>query len=466
MARTVTGTAIKRIMSRGLTGWEAGRLILQDSVDLSCGIPLTLTDTDMAAIRSAPLQGKDVRDFNKTMALARAFEKGVMVCEMAWKDACLDLSFLVTLLRDAAQRNTVELFTSFRPHVVSRKQYDDIVAAQREKKMAFEYSLGWVVEERFYTLTPPEAREEIEDLGIDIESTEEFVAAVPEKYSDCCTQALEEIRSLQRSGKLKATCCDKDAKKVRPLLTKWKKGTLPKADVIRLVDMLYATGQQLYACEALPEWKTHMDEYQQHMHDDDDERFRHVYAVLEGSPGLWLDEKGYYKGPSPPSEWVTRSTERALGLRAMDDGEDVRSAQEVGDMLRSVLNRIEFNIRLFLAVKTILEVALEAAEVDIHGDVALTAQGSERLKPYIGEYQDRLDRMRNRPAARQMGKTRLEQALKTLPAIDLEKLTTTSESRKVLESDILSDIEGDAWFKTKLGSLEYADKFSFEGWPN
>ena len=57
---------------------------------------------------------------------------------------------LARLLRDADKRRTVELFESFGPHVVTRKQYDDIVAAQRAKKLELEYNLAWVIQDRFY----------------------------------------------------------------------------------------------------------------------------------------------------------------------------------------------------------------------------------------------------------------------------------------------------------------------------
>ena len=33
MTRTVTATAVKRIITKGLTGWEAGKLVLQDLID-------------------------------------------------------------------------------------------------------------------------------------------------------------------------------------------------------------------------------------------------------------------------------------------------------------------------------------------------------------------------------------------------------------------------------------------------
>jgi hypothetical protein len=58
--------------------------------------------------------------------------------------------------------------------VVTRKQYEDIVAAHREKKLEFAYSLGYVIEKRSYVIAPPEAKKEIDEAGVDIESVADF----------------------------------------------------------------------------------------------------------------------------------------------------------------------------------------------------------------------------------------------------------------------------------------------------
>ena len=111
------------------------------------------------------------------------------------------------------------------------------------------------MEERFYFLAPSEARNEIDELCVDIESAESFVSVVPDKYSTFCEQAIEEIRTLYIEGKLKAVYQDEDENKVKPLLAKWSKDELSIEETLKLVDKLFVTGQQLYECEKLPEWK-------------------------------------------------------------------------------------------------------------------------------------------------------------------------------------------------------------------
>ena len=54
MTRTVTTKAVKRIITKGLTGWEAGKLNLQDLIDSYHRRDSVLTEADIAAIRNMP----------------------------------------------------------------------------------------------------------------------------------------------------------------------------------------------------------------------------------------------------------------------------------------------------------------------------------------------------------------------------------------------------------------------------
>ncbi len=291
MTRTVTTAAVKRIMTKGLTGWQAGKLMLQDMVDSCLGRESVLAEADMATIRQARMEGADVRDYNMFMALCRGFYRGHILAEWACKDACLQIGFLDHALQDAEKRRTVELFESCGPCVVTRRQYEEIVAAQREGKLAFEYGLGHVIEERFYAIAPPEARMAIDESGVDIESVADFVAAMPETHWDLCKRAIDQIHRLHISGKLPVVYDEEDAKEIKPLLRRWKKGGLSAEQAAKLVDRLYVSGQSLHNCQELPEWKLFIDRYQPHWLAEDDESSGHVYAVLDDCPAVWLDKK-------------------------------------------------------------------------------------------------------------------------------------------------------------------------------
>ncbi|MFC1792532.1 hypothetical protein ACFL3Q_02980 [Planctomycetota bacterium] len=461
MTRTVTTKAVKRIITKGLTGWEAGKLILQDFIYEYHGSDSVLTEADSVAIRNAPMESGDIRDYNTFMALCRGFYKGCMMGEWNCTDACLRITYFDRYLQNVNKRRTVELFESFGPHVVTRKQYEDVVAAQREKKLEFEYGLGYVIEERFYVIAPREAKEEIDELCPDIESIKDFVSAVPEKYKDFCKQAIEEIRCLYTNSKLPAICHKKDMKKAEPLLPKWKSDQLSVQDTMKLVDMLYVTGQQLYECDKLPEWKDYMDKYDQYLFGDEDKRFQHVYAVLEDCPKIWIDKQGYYKDRTKSSEWITRSTELYLGLINHDD-KAKKSIQSVGTGLRDRLDAAEQNIRIFLAIKAILDTAVGAVELDVPGDGGMLADANTRLSATIDLYNIRLEELQEKRSSWESSETRLEKALKMLPAINTEKLKPSPNSLKQLKNDILKDAKGEEWLRTKVLSLECGDGFNLK----
>lgn len=458
MSKTVTQTAIKRILTKGLTGWEAGKLLLQDLIDGYMGRESVLTEADIAAIRQAPMKGPDIRDYNMFVTLGRGFHTGFMVAEWACKDACLQIGFLDRALHDADKRRTVELFESFGPRVVTRKQYEDIVAAQREQKLAFEYGLGYVIEQRFYAIAPPEARTAIDEAGVDIESVEEFVSAVPEQYAAFCKRAIDEIHRLHASSKLPAVYHEEDAKEVKPLLRRWKKSGLSSEEAVKLIDRLYVTGRTLYDCAELPEWKGFVDQYQRHWLDDD-ERFRHAYAVLEDCPEPWIDEADCYKGLHRPSEWITRSMELLLGL-IDHHNEACKSVEQVGAELRDRLDTAEQNVRLFLVVKAVLDAAAKA--VDLPGEGGVLAGAHARLEANITLYNIHLEDLHEEQRSWQSSETRLEKALTMLPAIDPEKLKPSLDSLKQLKSKVLDDARGEEWLPAKVRSLECGDGFALK----
>jgi hypothetical protein len=458
---TVTTAAVKRVLTKGLTGWQAGKLVLQDMIDSFLRRESVLTEADMAAIQQIPMEGADVRDYNMFMALCRGFHRGCILAELACKDACLQIDLLDHAFQDADKRRTVELFESFGPHVVTRKQYEEIVAAQREKKLEFEYSLSYVIERRFYAVAPPEAEQQISEAGADIESLADFVAAMPETYADVGKQVIDQIHRLHTSGKLPAIYHEEDAKQVEPLLAQWRENGLASKEAIKLIDLLYVTGQTLYDCAELAEWKASIDQYQRHWCADEDERFEHAYAVIEDCPAVWLDKKGRYKEPSKPSEWITHSTEFFLGL-IDHHGKPGKSIEQVGDELRARLDAAEQNIRTFLAVKAVLDTAADAVEMDVPTDAGVLAGANTRLDAFIQLFNLRLEELKEERKSCPSGETRLEKALKTLPAIEVDKLKPNPDSLAQLKSKILHDARGEDWLRMKAESLVCGDGITFK----
>ena len=460
MTRIVTTKAVKRIITKGLTGWERGKLVVQDFADRYCEKPPFLTDADVAEIKRGLSGEKNIRDYNDLMAMGRGIERGLMVCSMTWPEACLDLCTLIEMLKVVEKKKIIDLFASCQPRVVTAKQYQDIVAAQREKKLKFEYCLGYVIEERFYAIAPAGAREEIDEICPDIESAEDFISTVPENYKVFCKQATDEIRRLHISGKLPAVFHKEDVEKGGPLLAKWKKDQLSAQETMKFVDMLFVSGQKLYECDEMPEWKDYMDKYNKYIFGDEDERFSHSYAILEDCPKCWTDGQGYYEYPFSTGEWITRTTELIWGLRAIN-GEKTRSIKSVSRMLLAILDRVQLNIRMFLAVKIVIDTASQAVGVSFSEGAGVMEGVFKRTEAHIRDYNDGLQSLNEDRRWSNAKETKLEKVLKTLNPIDIEKLKPSAESIERLKNNITTNKDRDEWLQEKVHSLEYGDGFSF-----
>jgi hypothetical protein len=183
---------------------------------------------------------------------------------------------------------------------------------------------------------------------------------------------------------------------------------------------------------------------------------------LEDCSTAWTDENGYYKESRKPSEWITGSTERLLGLIS-DDDKPKKSIQKVAAELKDRLETATQNIRLFLGIKVILDFAAEAVELDIPGKIGILAHSNIRLDAFISIYNIRLEELHGNRKSSKSSNTRLEKALKMLPSIDTEKLRPSDDSLKQFKDNVLKDAHGEEWLRKKVLSLEYEDGFSFQG---
>ncbi len=101
MVHSAKKAKIRRLLAKGFTGWEAGKLLLQNLIDANCSKSSLLSEADIFSIENMSMQNQDVRDYNMLMGLGRRLEKALLICKIACDDACLDMSFLMISLRDA-----------------------------------------------------------------------------------------------------------------------------------------------------------------------------------------------------------------------------------------------------------------------------------------------------------------------------------------------------------------------------
>ena len=151
-----------------------------------------------------------------------------------------------------------------------------------------------------------------------------------------------------------------------------------------------------------------------------------------------------------------------LGGQINSHGKPGKSIEQVRAELRDRLDTAEQNIRLFLAIKAVLDAAADAVGLDVPRDEGLLAGPNRRLDAFITPYNLRLADLQEERKSWESGETRLEKALKMLPAIEVDRLKPNPDSLKQLKAEILDDARGEDWLRAKAESLECVDGISFK----
>jgi hypothetical protein len=275
---TIGKARLKKLLTKGLTGWEAGALIFREGLEREWGKQGYLTDSDIETIRNSLKTNEDREAYNRFLDTAilvdrithQACEGGLVVIT--------DILKAKLFLADGLWHWRTMLTIHSRPVIVTQKQYEDLTAERKVELFKKLWSLKEVIEERITHLAGWELINEWEESGED--TPNDFVAYVKESYSDIYLQALKEITSLIRKGKLHLV--NDKGKPARGFPDK------PSAQELELIqEKAFISGADLYG-SGLPEWVEEIDIYKVPYKD----------VVIIQNPGFYqLDEKDYYKDP-------------------------------------------------------------------------------------------------------------------------------------------------------------------------
>lgn len=192
-----TKADIKKLLSKGLTGKEAGRLILQDNWEVDHQREGFLSERDIQAIKSSLKTTKDIEDYNSYVETYRILDYTLKEAHIKALEAHIRLDALSTLILMYLFDATSHLELYLRPVIVTEKQLQDNKTAQRERLLKELTSLHDILNWRARELTPEEIRGEYPEDDID-----HFSDWVREAYPDLWRKAVSEILELVRSGKL------------------------------------------------------------------------------------------------------------------------------------------------------------------------------------------------------------------------------------------------------------------------
>lgn len=362
---------IKRLLSKGLSGWEAGVLVFEDSWLDSKGAGF-LTQRDIELIKSSLRSQQDNQDYNRLISayriadyIERQADIGIMSAALFLERVAgigyLEFSSLMT--RIALRRM---------PLPVTEKELKSLKAQQRRRLLNRYYCLEQVITWRAYALAPDELKEELEisppdDLDIMVEEA-------PELYQ----QAEAEIQALIESGKLKPVKLD-----ILPFSEEVKSGERQdiewcprdsKCNTPEQIERLlqtYIQGSQLYK-RGLPEWKEWIDTFKtyllekEHWLTDDIPPY---VAIVQEPYKHDLDRRGHFQRGFM-SHWT--STEWSQFSKSFVDVSSTSAEMAIEQLKKALVRR-----KVLEELGRVIGLALEQA-IDFGIDTI--------LEPSLGRY--------------------------------------------------------------------------------
>lgn len=205
---------LKKILDKAkLSGWELGRLVLQDNVEVDHGRPGLLGPEDIKVVQKKvdALGLKDASDFSRLQNLYRIAGYTRMEAEIKGWRAIYDLAIVSSVLkryRTEADIRQVLMFAL--PAIVTQKQLDELTAKERAFKLGELKKLRHVLEDIVFSLAPADAEKrwrEPEEGATDFLFFTDFLADSPRPEDRAIvTEAARQLRRLIQ------------AKKIRPVL--------------------------------------------------------------------------------------------------------------------------------------------------------------------------------------------------------------------------------------------------------
>ena len=141
MARKVD---MKKILGKGLTGKEAGRLVLQDNWLVDNGEKGFLTERDLASIKSSLTQPQDINDYNSYIETYRLIDYTLKEAHIMALTVHKKLYAMNEWLHWYFTGNSV-MGHKVAPVIMTQKEYDDKLASDKEYVMDEVISLDELV---------------------------------------------------------------------------------------------------------------------------------------------------------------------------------------------------------------------------------------------------------------------------------------------------------------------------------
>lgn len=387
---------VKRALAKGLTGKEAARLILQNLVEVDHHRPAILSPAEVQQIRSqvAKLPQADIDEFNAWMNTYQTVGYCLKEARVLILETRLTLANQVVLVSEYAQFYGLRAYQARRPVIVTEKQYEDLRAGQRERKLRKLYCLNRVICYRMGALAHGDSQRlafgryfdfrEEHLVGGEVDGMAEWDAAGRRLYK----QAAREIQELIDSEALKPQVLERRADDFETAALEsnqetWgqyesclPEGTSEEEEEQQLTT--YFSGEQLYQA-GLPEWQEEIDTFEP---DAEDLPYHGSGIAVLKHPEAWTGQvdkqSGYYALGGDIAEHLTAVP--ALEEQAKQDGRSTKK------LLQYKHRELRKRLRVFLAIQPVLEAVSELIGVNLtedlqvwYGEIAAAVEGYQEL---------------------------------------------------------------------------------------
>lgn len=386
------------LKSPKLTGREAARLVIQHLVDNDHRRGKLLTEPQIERLKRAVANRpqEEVDEYNALMETYRIAEYTLKEAHILSLQIGVRLKDMTSRLDRYVLAWVLRLEQHKRPTIVTAKQFEDLKARARTRKLQELHSVNHVVYRRADELLKPAYLDDLPD----------------EEWKQAWHQANRNIESLIEAGQLqpeeKAFRQDDDRlQRLRPDQDQppgaegfqWAPAHYPDDVPEETVDRqlrTYVSGEQLYQA-GLPEWVRAVDTYEHDLESEvqglPEAECGPCVAVIQ-EPVEWpveLDERGYYQ---------TRDLVELSGVPAIEElSED--AGVDPKRWFREQHTTIRKDIRFFLAYLSVMETLSDLIGVKLHEDLEVYLKAVEEaashyaatislptLEPIKAEYRD------------------------------------------------------------------------------
>ena len=141
-----TKADIKKILSKGLTGREAGKLIFQDNWLVDTRRGGFLSERDMSSIKAGMRTDRDIKEYNSYVRLYKYVDYTLKEVRITALEAEAFLHYTYLLLQTYEKAEAFRMAYMFIPAIVTQKQYEELSAKQRALHLEEAISLDQVID--------------------------------------------------------------------------------------------------------------------------------------------------------------------------------------------------------------------------------------------------------------------------------------------------------------------------------